>query len=354
MLGKSKRFKLNEIFHTAKGDIKFLRYIETPVEPLVEFINLKTGKVETDVYGIVYYKIIKYHKKLGIPTPKSIKFEYKIDFKRDLKFGVELELVVPRGINLEQKLRDAGVLVSNPNSTHEVVRGWKLVHDGSIRAPHNYRGYELVSPPSTDFKDLEIVCKVLKENKVKTNTSCGLHVHHDIHELKRQQIIRIYEFYNKYERLINCMHDKSRDYNKYCKPIRNIIDDVRSCNTKTELLTEIAGKDITRYYYSNCRYYKINLRSYLYYGTIEFRHAGASIKFDEIKDWIIFTHKIVERSLQIGNDVLPMDEDTLEKFKQNPINGFDIMMEELGIFELTTTSKNLRKRAKKGHERRIS
>jgi len=347
MYGKTKRFMLNEIFHTTKGDIKFLRYIETEEnQPKVEFLNLSTNTIETDYYGIVYYKVIKQHKKLGIPVPESVKYEYKIEFERDLKFGVELELLVPRDINLENRLINAGIIITNPASTHDVVEGWKLVFDGSISAGSGYKGYELVSPPSSNFDDLKIVCKVLKESGVKTNTSCGFHVHHEIKELKRRQIMRIYNFYYKYERLINLMHNKSRDDNRYCKSLDYIINSVRGCQTKEEMLNKIAGKGETRYY-SNCRYYKINLRSYIFYGTIEFRQAAGTIDYNEITDWITFTHKIIERSLQIENDVQEIDREQKDEYISNPASQYENMMNELGIYWLTDTSKNLLKRVEK-------
>lgn len=354
MYGKSKRFRLNEVFKTAKGDIKFLRYIETEEnQPKVEFINLTTNTVEIDYYGIVYYKVIKFHKKLGIPAPESVKYEYTVDFKRDLKFGVELELIVPSTVNIREKLSDAGVKISHPDRTHDVVSGWKLVYDGSIRAPRGFIGYELVSPPSTNFDDLKIVCNILKENGVKTNTSCGLHVHHDIHELKRQQIIRIYDFYNKYEKLIDAMHNKSRECNLYCKSIKSIIDKVRDCETKDELLVRVAGKGNTNYY-NNVRYYKINLRSFLYYGTIEFRQAAGTIDFNEITSWIIFTHKIIERALQIGCNIEEMNEEELAEYEYKPITQLENMMKELGIYWLTETYKNLQKRIEKRSRRRVA
>lgn len=350
MLGKERRYELNKIYYTAKGPIKFIKYIETTGEPMVEYLNLKTQQTETDFYGIVYYKILKHHKKLGMPTPKSVKYEVEIELNRSLKFGVELELLVPYNINLRYELVNNGIKVQQPNSTHQVVSGWKLVNDSSINAGSKYEGYELVSPPSTNFDELKIVCKVLNECKVKVNKSCGLHVHHDISELKRQQIIRIYNFYNKYERLIDLMHNKSRDDNRYCRSIRNIVDTVNSCETKNELLDRIAGQGYNSYYTSH-RYYKINLRSYLYYGTIEFRQAAGTINYDEITDWILFTHKIVERGLKIGNDIEYLNEEEQIEYNQSPSKFYNEMMEELNIHQMSGSYKRLHKRVDKRTER---
>lgn len=352
MFGKTKRYELNKIYHTAKGMVKFLKYIETEEnDPKVQYINLTTNEIITDYYGTMYYKIIKHHKKVGLPIPEAVKYEYYVDLKRDLKFGVEMELISPI-YNLERELVNAGIPVCTPDTTHQVVSGWKLVRDGSINAPRGYYGYELVSPPSYSFSQLETVCKVLKENGVKTNKSCGLHVHHDINELKRLQIKRIYEFYSKYEKLIDFMHAESRDSNPYCKSIKYIIDKVRDAETKEQLLVNVAGKGSSRYY-DNSRYYKINLRSYLYYGTIEFRHAGGTVDFNEIKSWVLFTHKIIERALQINNDIQPMNEENKEKYIENPVSQFENMMKEIDIYWLTDAYKNLLKRAEK-RARRIA
>lgn len=348
MYGKTKRFKLNEEFQTSKGPIKFLRYIETEEnQPKVEYIYLNTGETEIDYYGIVYYKVLKYHKKLGIPQPESVKYKYHIDTNRDLKFGVELELTVKSARELRLKLAENGISVKNPNSTHEVCNdGWKIVYDGSIRAARGYEGCELVSPPSTDFKELEIVCKVLSEIGAKTNVSCGLHVHHEIKDLKRQQIIRIYEFYNKYEKLIDLMHSKNRENNKYCKPISYIIDKVRQCDTREKLLNDIAGR-LHRGYYSSCRYYKINLRSYLHYKTIEFRQSDASIKFEDIKSWVMFTHKIVERGTKINCDIEPFETPDEFEYLVDPTSKYENMMKELGIYWLTDEYKMYDKKVNK-------
>lgn len=260
-----------------------------------------------------------------------------LTMKRSLKFGIELEICVPSIAQLRNELIEAGIPVVTPNSTHEVVNGWKLVRDSSIRTTK--MGVELVSPPSTDFEQLKIVCEVLKKVGASVNKSCGLHVHHDINELKRQQIIRIYNFYNKYQNLINRGLKEARLNNPYCRQLGYIIDRVNECETKSELLDSIAGRNVSGYY-ASCRYYVLNLRSFLHYGTIEFRQHHGSIKFEEISNWILFTHKIIDRAIEIGNNVQPLKcsiEDTGAYFKE--------MITELGI-EGTELAKNLKKKMK--------
>ncbi|WP_228636020.1 amidoligase family protein [Clostridium perfringens] len=265
-------------------------------------------------------------------------------FNRDLKFGVEIEVTVRSESELVRKLEERGIKVVDVNNTHEVVEnGWKIVYDGSVEGYGGYRGVEIVSPPSSDIDELQIVCEVLQEVEAKVNSSCGLHVHHDINDLKRKQIMRVYNFYNKYEKAINLMFTKKRIENRYCRPVSRIIDKVNNCDTKHELLRDIAGKGRGGYY-NNCRYYTVNLRSYLYYGTIEFRQHNGTINIDEIASWIAFTHKIVERGLQIGNDIV-YNVGSLSKKEL-----YNEMMKEVNL-ENTLIDKNMREKINKVHKR---
>ena len=265
-------------------------------------------------------------------------------FNRDLKFGVEIEVTVRSESELVRKLEERGINVVDVNNTHDIVEnGWKIVYDGSVEGYGGYRGVEIVSPPSSNIDELQIVCEVLQEVEAKVNSSCGLHVHHDINDLKRKQIMRVYNFYNKYEKAINLMFTKKRIENRYCRPVSRIIDKVNNCDTKHELLRDIAGKGRGGYY-NNCRYYTVNLRSYLYYGTIEFRQHNGTINIDEIASWIAFTHKIVERGLQIGNDIV-YNVGSLSKKEL-----YNEMMKEVDL-ENTLVDKSMREKINKVHKR---
>ncbi len=265
----------------------------------------------------------------------------ELTFTRQLKFGVEMEIILEgmKISKLRNNLRERGIKISEPNSTHEVCKGWKIVSDGSIGSTTG-EGYEIVSPPSSNLDELKIVCEELDKIGARVNRTCGLHVHHDIKELKRKQILRIYNFYNKYNNIIRHFLKNSRIENGYCKDISEIIERVNSCESKEDLLSKIAGKG-TRNYYYHCRYYCLNLRSYLFYGTIEFRQHHGSIDFDEISSWILFTHKIIERALEVDNDIIyNLDNESSSKIL------FDEMMKELKC-ENTTLEKMLLSKARK-------
>lgn len=345
---------------TTKGEIEILSHeiIDGIIFTTYKLNNEIITKKHTDVYKNIYYYIRKTNGTLptrGMSSRRTRNIVQEtvneIQYNRQLKFGIELEMLVPNKYELMRELESAGVPVENPggHATHRVIENaWKVVYDGSIERTSTTRGYdgvELVSPPSTNFEQLKIVCKVLEKVGAKTNASCGFHVHHDISELKRKQIIRIYNFYNKYETYIDMIHKKTRVNNRFAKSISYIINRVNNCNTKTELLNEIAGSGRGGYY-NNVRYYKINLRSFLYYGTIEFRQHAGTVSYDEITNWINFTHKIVERGLEVDNDVVYPTNEEKQQWEQDKKVALKAMYEELHV-ENTTLSKYIDKKANK-------
>ena len=306
----AKRFSIGSKHTMAKGELHIKEYFESEDGVLMVIYTLNSSSVTyTNKYVNVISNIYKFQKANGLTEAATLTEFVELQLVRSLKFGLELEVISPISTNMMvDKLLEVGINVVSTRGTHEIVSGWKVVHDSSIRSTrtHPY-GFEIVSPPSSSFDDLEKICKVLEENNVKVNKSCGMHVHHDISELKRQQIIRIYNFYNKYEKVIDGLINKDRsNNNSFCKPISDIITKVNSCDTKEQLLAKIGGKGMLGYY-NNIRYYKLNLRSFIYYGTIEFRQHHGSVNFEEIKNWIQFTHKIIDRSIQINDNIEPLN-----------------------------------------------
>lgn len=345
-------FEIGTKHMTTKGQIEIINHEERMGIIWTTYtLNGETlEKKFTDVFKNVYYYMRKTNgtlpqRGMSRRTRQTVTNAVaEIEYSRKLKFGIELEVIVPDKYDLIRKLEAKGVPVKTPNSTHQVLNNaWKVVYDGSINAPGGWDGCEIVSPPSTNFDQLKLVCEALKEVGAKANSSCGFHVHHDIKEYKRKQIMRIYNFYSKYETYIDMLHKKSRENNRFAKCVSGyLVNRVNECETKEQLLRSIAGKG-NGAYYNNCRYYKVNLRSYLYYGTIEFRQHAGTVKYEEITNWINFTHKIIERGLEIDNDVVYPTNEQKQAWNENKKNAFTDMFKELHI-ENTTLSKYIEKK----------
>ncbi|KAH9218447.1 putative amidoligase, partial [Leptodontidium sp. 2 PMI_412] len=89
-------------------------------------------------------------------------------------------------------LRSAGIsAVANSPYSDDPTRGtepfWSVKHDDTIKGPqlegHLFLPIEINSPPfyfgsDEPFREIETVCKVMKENYIiSCNRSCGVHVH---------------------------------------------------------------------------------------------------------------------------------------------------------------------------------
>ena len=249
---------------------------------------------------------------------------------RGLKFGVEMEvkfsgtkselaeIIKAKGVNVRQRWS---------GSTHTVLDEWKIVADGSVT-----NGWELVSPPMTDFKSLKLVCEALEEAGVTVDKQCGLHVHHDINDLEVGHIKNVYELYHKYElRVIHELLPMSRRHNGYCKPLTTVIEDVRNCQTITDLENHPnIGGGTYGGHYNSCRYKSLNFRAYRVYGTLEFRAHSGSVEFDKIRNWVLFTHKMIEVAKE-KKVIKPVSEKRMVKWNEDVKHSSFDLYKELGI-----------------------
>lgn len=262
-----------------------------------------------------------------------IKNELKLS--RKLKFGIELEVKTSmREAEIADLLRSVGVACScHVGNVHGVLKkNWKVVRDGSIS-----NGWEIVSPPLSSFNDVEKVCKVLEENGVTVDKSCGFHVHHEIKDLNKKQIENIYEIYNKYEvEVIDQLLPMSRRVGnacrtRWCKPVRQIMDDIRGCDSIEKMINHInIGGGRGGSHYQHCRYRSINFRAYVVYGTIEFRHHSGTIEFEKIRNWVLLTHKIIE-SACVKDKIKPVSDKRRVKWNEEVRHSSYDFYKELGI-----------------------
>jgi hypothetical protein len=229
---------------------------------------------------------------------------------RQMKFGAELEVATSKSrYEVIEALQNAGINVEGDRYGSPVNHNaWKVQPDASIN------GWEIVSPPLTDTEELKTVVHVLrKELKVRCNKKTGLHVHHDINDFNINQIKNLYRLYNKYERnAIYSIINPSRRISSYCSPIAPIMENVESASNIEEFKNSIRS-----------RYYNLNNRAYVKYGTIEFRHHQGTTNINEILAWIEFTHKLVETAANI-QEMTPLQSSNNEE-------ALDEMLEEVGL-----------------------
>ena len=211
-------------------------------------------------------------------------------FNEERTFGIEIEIVA-NNISRQQianELVNVGVRASAESYNYLTQSYWKVITDSSC-------GNELVSPVLRGYEGLEEikkVCMVLNNLGCKVNMKCGLHVHHYVGDLNIKDFQNMYIAYAKYENLIDSLLPVSRraNNNTYCRSMidysyESLVARIKECKTIDQIRSLFPS-----------RYHKLNIQSYVKYGTIEFRQHSGTIDADKITNWIMFTQLIVERS----------------------------------------------------------
>ena len=216
--------------------------------------------------------------------------------RKQRSFGVEIECIVPGHDQRQvaEALRAAGIAAESESYNHETRSHWKLTTDSSVCGGTWGRDFpmEIVSPVlrySEGRRQLEIVCGVLKTLNAKVNKTCGLHVHHGVSVCKKEHVRRVIQFYALNEHWIDRLVAKSRraDNGQYCKslatyaaqgswhPLHKIVHTTEPIRKWSDLRWEP-------------RYTKINMQSFVKYGTMEVRHHQGSVEAPKILDWVEF------------------------------------------------------------------
>lgn len=197
------------------------------------------------------------------------------------------------------------------------LNSWCFQSDNSVRGKgHTMHGAELTSPILRGIDGLLQVYnafKLLGEIEgVDIDSSCGLHVHHgvdrNVYSCKElQQLVRIV---HQYEDEFYLLIPGNRRDLETCRPIEiDVASFLSVCEGDTDKsncrIKELWYSVANRYdkevgenaRYDRTRYHGLNLHSYWYRSTIEFRYHSAVLhKIDEALQWIIFTQFLIELS----------------------------------------------------------
>jgi hypothetical protein len=200
------------------------------------------------------------------------------------KFGIEIEMFnVADRSSLVDLLAGVGINAQIEGYNHTTRNHWKIVGDASINGRYSM---ELVSPVlegRDGLNQIDKVCAVLDAVGAKVNRSCGLHVHHDASDFNAASIKKAVMVYKRVEKRVDEMMPPSRrgSSSYYAQSV---------LDQNPEYLAEDGGGEGRR------RYHKINLQSFYRHGTIEFRHHSGTVDAEKIKNWVLFTALIMEKS----------------------------------------------------------
>jgi len=145
------------------------------------------------------------------------------------------------------------------------IRGLHVKGDGSIDADSRCFAVEIACL-TTDFKNLEKLCKELSNLDARVNKSCGLHVHLDMRGKNKEQLEVIeLNLKKSLDVLFSCVPESRRESN-YC--VKRVSTD---------------------------KYSAFNTGHLNNYGTIECRLHSGSTDFNKIKNWCLVLKSIVDK-----------------------------------------------------------
>lgn len=212
-------------------------------------------------------------------------------------FGVEIEAAgVDRHI-VAEALTAAGIRTEVQHYNHETSHAWKIVSDASVGGEH---GFELVSPVlkgDSGINELKTVCRVLKSVGVKSNNSCGLHVHVGIGDYEVKHMAKLMQIWLMYEGAIESLVAPSRVNKKWCQRVSPRY--AGWGQGLTHAFDTINGITTMQGFKSahNCnRYHALNLEPMFKYGTVECRLHQGCTDADKVTAWVQFITAIVEHA----------------------------------------------------------
>ncbi|HYA04061.1 MAG TPA: amidoligase family protein [Syntrophobacteria bacterium] len=258
----------------------------------------------------------------------ELKRQYPLlQYFTDRPFGVEMEVcgldyvIIPfdegmiKPYNISSRARDGryfdqlclkyGIDIDSDRDS------WRFQEDASIIGRG---GAELVSPILSGLKGLNQVYRALQLlsdlEKVRVDESCGFHVHHGVNPetYTCEQIKELVRIVHPMEKEFYLLIPGDRHNAETCRPLELPVEAFLkacdgSCDSEGCRARRLWYSGDNRYdpkadlRYDKTRYHGLNLHSYWYRSTVEFRYHSAVLNnIHEAMQWIIFSQFLVEMS----------------------------------------------------------
>lgn len=206
------------------------------------------------------------------------------------RFGLEIEFHGNANL-VAEAMRAEGLQCSRESYNHHTRGYWKIVPDGSV---HN--GAELVSPPlqgEEGRRQVEAACRALRAAGATVSNATGLHVHHEVTDLSVRAFSRVFSFWNRAQRSIDCFVPASRRDNQYATRLSSgevaAIEQLANSATPSRRMTRAVVRNNLRFI---SRYRTINVQSFPRYGTIEIRQHQGTLNAKKIMEWVAFGQSV--------------------------------------------------------------
>ena len=247
------------------------------------------------------------------------------------KAGIELEAKLKNGVTLDEvisEIRTAGISIRDERNTHNGTlgtgEGWKVVFDGT-NSRDGRRIWEFVTDPIHGAKTIEKMvtemCPILNKY-CEVDADCGYHIHFSIlekyHFARRIDttteagkiracgnkpsklfVAELIRNYNYFQTVIDAFVSQSRRGNRVVcggreAPEHSVFTSKAECKYFSER-TEGNASDFQGWSHS-ARYHKVNLKSLVEYGTVEYRQHQGTLNPTKILNWMKLMERMTTRS----------------------------------------------------------
>ncbi len=241
------------------------------------------------------------------------------------RFGVEIEFTgISRG-------RAAEVIAQHFNSSVMLTRGsydtrtirdtqgreWKVMRDSSIRPQPTGDEFKVeVVSPILVYEDIETIQEILRKLRkagAKANDSCGIHIHVDGANHDAKSLKNVVNFMCSRQDLIYEALQVKNNRVTYCKKIcPELLAKIKATKNinRTDIETVWYSRANHGYtgsrdgHYNHTRYQCLNLHSYFYRGTVEFRMFNSTTHAGELKAYIQFCLAISAWAIESTDNIL--------------------------------------------------
>lgn len=175
-------------------------------------------------------------------------------------------------------------------------------YDGSLPSG----GFEISTSPAMGdvfLAQIKDHCRAFRQCRARVTRACGLHVHVDARDFRYWDTRRLILVYAKVEDALFSILPHSRNGNSFCKrcgdSFASLVKSGRPKDVREALLQKLYGsKNNARSYRrskSHCsRYTALNVHSWLYRGSFEFRLGAGSVDYKNITNWAMLLGNLLE------------------------------------------------------------
>ena len=211
------------------------------------------------------------------------------------EFHGKPDALIPRFVGVEIEVDGTGAMQPNFYKLNQLVQKWHayMDTDGSL----SDGGFEMKTAPATGavfYEQVKELCEELRSDRLRAyaNSNCGLHNHVDVRELDEGNLPMIFESWVILQDMFYKMLPPQRRKNNYCYKIDDYnmpsFTPLHRARVKAEIeddktiVSTLQNSAIKRAAQKGCG---INLSSWDYRSTIEFRIPPGSTNTNKIVGW---------------------------------------------------------------------